>query len=482
MNDLLKLCPHQPLDIALLNDDKSVTFSELELITQYVADQIDGYESNVIASLMDNSLAWVVFDLALISSKKVHLPLPPFFTEEQRNYASKSAGAQILVSDVPLDGLDLIDQFNVFGSELFVYKQDVEQVNLHVGTQKITFTSGSTGQPKGVCLSLENQLTVAKSLKEKIAVPWPKHLSVLPFSVLLENVAGIYAPLLAGGKVIVSSLTQLGFSGTSLSDPTAFLTRIGTTNPETMILVPELLKVLVLSASTGWTAPASLSFVAVGGAQVPKTLLETAQAFNIPAFQGYGLSEAGSVVALNVGTQDGSVGEILSHLEAKIVDGELCVKGPLFLGYLGQPSFNQGQWLATGDLVEMDEERVVISGRSKNLIISSLGRNISPEWPESALQSAPWLLQCVVFGEAQPFLVAVIYALPTITNEQIEKHVEQINLQLPAYAKVNRWFRLNTPMSPESGLLTANGRPKRDAIALHFQDEIAELYQTSRIA
>ena len=121
---------------------------------------------------------------------------------------------------------------------------------------------------------------------------------------MLENLAGVYAPLLAGGTVNLVPLAELGFSGAQLLEPHKLIAAIERTEPNTLILVPELLTCLVAFAKQGWQAPKSLKFIAVGGAVVSQALIKQAREFGLPVYQGYGLSESSSVVSLNTRDDD----------------------------------------------------------------------------------------------------------------------------------------------------------------------------------
>ena len=345
------------------------------------------------------------------------------------------------------------------------------------GTGKITFTSGSTGQPKGVCLSNISQLNVAKSLSNAVALNRVKHLCLLPLPTLLENIAGVYAPLLVGGCVVLPSSTELGFSGAALTNPNAMLSQINEHRPETLILVPELLLLLVSACKKGWVPPTSLTFIAVGGAHVAASLLESARALGLPVFEGYGLSEGVSVNTLNLPDKycDGSVGESLGHNTLSIENNELIVKGNIFLGYLNQPDSFYPLEVKTGDLVSEEGGYFHIQGRKKNLIITSLGRNISPEWIESALTSTGYFQYALIVGEGEKACSAILVKRDrTLTEQQIAQVIASVNRSLPEYARIAKWHALDA--LPESAfLLTVNGKLRREQALQHFQSTISNL-------
>lgn len=460
--------------------------------------------------LSPGNLEWALLDLACLESNTLLVPLPTYLSEAQLQHILHAVKPDLIFSNTALQ-LEGFRQVGHFQS-LYGYQcQQPDQVlQLPPDCQKITFTSGSTGTPKGVCLSAATQLQVAQSLVERIAIKAPRHLCLLPLSTLLENIAGIYAPLLAGGEVLLTDEFHRGFHGSSLTEPKKLLDLISRTQPQTLILVPELLQLLVLACQQGWQAPATLLFIAVGGAVVAPQLLAQAAKAGLPVYQGYGLSECGSVVALsdlNAATASpeylATVGKPLSHLQVKIVAGELWVKTP-FLGYLSDfnvqsdvlpreqlPSQQAAKaadetlgWVATGDLaMQLPDGRLQIKGRKKNLLISSLGRNIHPEWVESELLKNGLLQQAVLVGDARPYCSALVYCKePAVSNTQIESWLAQVNLSLPDYARVQRFYRLSAPLSEAKGTLTANQRPKRTQIAELYQAEIAALYANGAAA
>ncbi|QTL37656.1 AMP-binding protein [Pseudoalteromonas viridis] len=477
MRELLSRISHKLHEVVLASEQARWTRHAFQQQCDALAALVSELDGACIAFQMDNSPAWIAVDLVLSECNKVALPLPLFFTPAQCEHALSESGASWLFNDTELRNDTPFRTITVCECTLYVYRINSKATHYFAGTRKITFTSGSTGLPKGVCLSQTSMMQVARSLGQRLSLEKPRHLCLLPLAVLLENVAGVYAPLLSDGQIIVPSLKSLGYLGSQLQAPDKLLACISQFEPNTLILVPELLQLLVHACSQGWQAPKSLRFIAVGGARVDSHLLAQAITFGLPVFQGYGLSEAGSVVALNnVGGQLTGVGEVLPHLEYKIEQGQLFLKGPLFLGYLNGPEHSPQSWLATEDLASQDGRVLVINGRLKNQLILSSGRNVSPEWPESMLLAQPGVLQVVVFGDARAHLVALIYAASQLSDNQLSQLIIQTNDQLPDYARVASWHRLTQPLSAEAELMTSNGRPRRDAIARHYQTELNALY------
>lgn len=474
---------------ALDDGTRTLSFGELHAVLHAEREWLAAAEVQRCAIVADNGIPWVLADLALHLAGTPCIPLPGYFTAAQRRHALDDAGVDAVLCDAPDLVLALSPGWRVAGkapgSGLTLLRRPVLRlsgVSLPVGTAKITYTSGSTATARGVCLGRGHLETVAAALAEATSeVAIGRHLCVLPLATLLENVGGIYAPLLAGARVMLPGLRTLGFSHGAL-DARKLIRCIDESSPSSLILVPELLKVLVVSAERGWPVPDSLRFVAVGGASVAPELLQRAAAVGLPVFEGYGLSECASVVCLNTPSarRPGSVGRALPHVRVTLdAEGQILVSGPTMLGYLGDERSNGSKTYATGDRGEIDAEGYVhVRGRLRNVFISSFGRNVSPEWVERELVQDARIAQALVFGEAQPYAVAVLsHGNTNVSAAEIAEAVASANLRLPDYAQVRRWLVAPEPFSVANGLLTANGRPRRARILAEYGVRLEGLYR-----
>lgn len=442
-------------------------------------------KSKRVALQSSNSIEWVLLDLACQQLDIVFIPIPTFFTVDQVKHCLNQASIDTLLTDQARLPAYAESQFTavavskevVWISPIYAWTGFLEaQSPLPLGTQKITFTSGTTGNPKGVCLGIEHQWLVAQSLADSIGIRCPRHLCLLPLSTLLENIAGVYTPLLCGGTVVIPPDSARGMSGSSGINSKALLSCISDVNPHSMILVPQLLTLLVRACLDGWKAPESLAFIAVGGGKVAPQLIEQARDLGLPVYQGYGLSECGSVVALNTPTNDWveSVGQVLPHCEVSIDQDEIVVSGSTHLGYLGEPSTWHSELVYTGDVGKLCNGHLFVEGRKKNTLITSFGRNVCPEWVESILMSKPLLRHSIVLGDAKPYLVAVLCAPETVDDVVIQRWITACNHTLPDYARIGNWLRVTEKVLQP--FITANGRPRRENIKDFFVESLDRLY------
>jgi long-chain acyl-CoA synthetase len=478
--NFLEVLPQSNHSIVLRLADTRVSKEELRLRIDHYKQRFEHLEVSRVGMMLCNGLDWIAVDLACLELDICLIPIPTFFSPQQVSHSLSRAAVRIFICDVGNLSGDLQDNLANLASYCDVqqgfcwyYLGDQIGSEIPKGTNKITYTSGSTGTPKGVCLSTQTQLAVAQSLLGRIDIVAPRHLCLLPLAVLLENIAGLYAPLLAGGEVILLAPEKLGFSGSQLTEPALLLQAITRYQPNTLILVPEILLILLNGIRQGWQAPSSLQFIAVGGAKVSQQLLQQARHSGLPVYQGYGLSECTSVVALaSEKSPLGSVGQLLSHCEGRVVDGQWVATANLFLGYLGQPETFYPTEFNTGDLVSLDEQgEMTIDGRSKSLIINSFGRNIQPEWLEAELMATGLLRFAAVIGEALPNISAILVPLdPSYKEDQLQIAIDRINANLPDYAQIKGFYWL-PDIRQLSPLLTANNRPKRELFEQTFNQQ-----------
>lgn len=482
----------QPDAIALFGSKHAISYAELALAIQQAGAHLRSSHARAIALALDNSPTWAILDLAALDAAKPIVPLPFFFSDGQVEHAIRDAGVDCIFTDQPeyyerilaTAGIPIHVRLtmNIRNHEFAeLHLKSIPASTLPHGTVKVTYTSGTTGQPKGVCLGTEALSKVSKSLMDASgARPSDRHLSVLPLATLLENIGGIYVPLLTGASCTLLPLAEVGLNRATGLNVSTMLAALSECNASTAILTPEMLHGLVSAIESGQSVPTRLRFIAVGGASVAPRLLQRAQIIGLPVFEGYGLSECASVVALNTldTKRQGSVGKPLPHVRLGfLADGEILVGGATLLGYTSDdPASNTSGYWPTGDIGHLDEQGFLhITGRKKNIFITSFGRNVSPEWVERELTLHPAIAQAAVFGEARPWNVAVIAAKGASVD--VDQAIAEANRLLPDYAQIRQWIPAEAPFTPQNGQLTPNGRLRREAVWATYQASINQLYE-----
>ena len=208
----------------------------------------------------------------------------------------------------------------------------------------------------------------------------------------------------------------------------------------------------------------------------------------IPVLQVYGLTETTAICTLDDPGRvvAGRVGPAIAGIEMKLGDnGEIIIRGPnIFPGYWNRPEETskalQNNWFHTGDQGEVDASgnwRIV--GRIKNLIILGSGHNIGPEPIEDEiLEELPSAQQVVLVGNGRGYLSAIVTG--KVTRDQVQIAMDSVNPKLPHYKQIRAFHVETEPFSIDNGLLTANGKLKRDAIASRFKDQIEEMYRVKQ--
>ena len=244
-----------------------------------------------------------------------------------------------------------------------------------------------------------------------------------------------------------------------------------------------------------------------GAAPIGTEVIEFFYACGVPVLEGYGMTETCAAATLNTvdEVRVGSVGRPLPGTEVKIGDdGEILMRGPhIFKGYHRNPedteALLEGGWLHSGDLGEIHDGYVHITGRKKDLIITSSGKNVSPEMLESALRETRWISQAIAAGDRRSYLVALVTIDPDeapklaaelgipsdpefmATNnrvrEAIWKDIDAVNQKFARIEQIKRFAILPRDLSQEEGELTPTLKVKRSVVYKKFGPDVDALYE-----
>ena len=251
-----------------------------------------------------------------------------------------------------------------------------------------------------------------------------------------------------------------------------------------------------------------LQLAMTGAAPIGQDILEFFDACGVPILEGYGMTESCAAGTLNTprASRIGTVGRPLTGTEVAIAsDGEVLMRGPhVFAGYYRDETATQDTvrdgWLHSGDLGELDADGFLrITGRKKDLIITSSGKNISPDLIESMLRETRWISQAVVHGDRRPYLVALLtldpdeleslaaeagvpadatgMAADPRVREIVQRDVDVVNARLARVEQVKRFDILDHDLSQAAGELTPTLKVKRAAVSRAYADRFTALYE-----
>jgi long-chain acyl-CoA synthetase len=321
------------------------------------------------------------------------------------------------------------------------------------------YTSGTTGDPKGVVLSHHNVIAQCVLIEDSIATPdHPTSLAYLPLAHIAERILGIYYPLYRAGHVTICPDPKQLLAGLVEVRPTSFfgvprvwekmvagvqaqlaaadqsvrtafetagslalesyrLRAAGTPVPPQLAARAAALDEAVLRPIRARLGLDNLVWAGSGAAPIPVSVLLYLAGLGIDVFEVWGMTETAGTCTLNTpaGLRTGSVGRAYPGMEVRLAeDGEILVRGPLICsGYLAadggvEPVTDTEGWLATGDVGVLDDGFLTITDRKKELIISSGGKNLSPARIESLLRAHPLIGQAVAIGDRRPYVTALI--------------------------------------------------------------------------
>ncbi|UGY92957.1 AMP-dependent synthetase/ligase [Streptomyces gobiensis] len=237
-----------------------------------------------------------------------------------------------------------------------------------------------------------------------------------------------------------------------------------------------------------------LRWALTGAAPIAPQTLDFLRACGIEIFEGYGMTESGGVIALNHAgaVRYGTVGKPIPGCEVRIAeDGEVLARGAnVFPGYHANEAataqtLDPEGWLHTGDLGSLDEDGyLTITGRKKDLIITSAGKNLTPSQVELAIQQSRYVSRAVMVGDKRPYPVALITLDPDTTKglpedeirRLVEAAVEAANAQVARPARIRAFTILDGDFTVETGVLTPTMKVRRKAVMDRYAAEIEALY------
>ena len=411
----------------------------------------------------------------------------------------------------------------------------------------MVYTSGTTGRPKGALLSHRYVINSVESLRQTIPIfDTDRAFSYLPYCHVAERISGLYNRLYASASAyFVDDLTRLGRYMLEVK-PTVFaslprffekiharivadleaapkeereqfgraleagrrISRLRQARRE----VPEELRRQYEIESAPILKKVKAHFggcirlATSGGAPLPLEVAEFFDAAGLPILQAYGLTENVCVAFNRPGNHKfGTVGPPMPGCEVKIADdGEILVRSEMmFSGYYNEPAeteamFREG-WLLTGDLGEIDADGFLkITGRKKELIVTSTGKKIAPALIENMLKEHHLISHALVYGEGKSYLVALITLNQAEAAEYVraqgiagggnkltdfetirrlvQKIIDKVNARVSSTESIKRFGILDRDFEIEKDEVTPTGKVKREVVTARYRDEIESLY------
>lgn len=453
-------------------------------------------------------------------------------------YRNQLASAQAEFElEVALRSLtQLLDEYSALGEA--VPEDEIEHRRQSVGPDDLAtliYTSGTTGSPKGCMLTHANFDSELADAIERLSELFERdHASTLLFLPL----AHIFARIVQIGAIRAG--VTLGHS----SDITELLTDFQEFRPSFILAVPRVLEKLFNSASAlayaqgrGMTfdraaktaiafsratdrskVPLSLrlrhaaydrlvyrqirdelggkaEYVISGGAPLGDRLGHFFRGIGVTVLEGYGLTESTAALTVNTPNEQrvGTVGKPFRRTEARIGAGsELQFRGPqVFSGYWNDPEstslvLDPDGWLLTGDIGEIDADGFVkVTGRTKEILVTAGGKNVSPHFLEEQIRAHPWVSQCLIVGDGRPFVAALVTIdrsawTGDLDDEELLSGIQSIidvaNGQVSRAESVRKFVVLDTDWTEEDGYLTPSFKLKRQAILRDLHNTIESLY------
>jgi long-chain acyl-CoA synthetase len=491
-----------------------------------------------IVLLSENCSAWVIVDLAIQSIGATNVPIHTSLTVEQISWQVRDSGARIVVaSDTQgnkvsaladtVNGLRSIEFRNedAYGEDCYVHssidwepeKSDAADPGLDpTSVATILYTSGTTGEPKGVMLTQANLISNAVSTVEMFrADDDPSRndygeklrLNFLPLSHIFARTCDLYIWLVEGSQLAIAESRETVIADAAAVKPT-FMNGV----PYFYDRVKRALEDKGIARKPGVLRQllgGRIEQCCSGGAALPEHLFDYFQSQGVPLLQGYGLSESSPVISISTqkNVRRGSAGKPIPGVEVKIAeDGEILTRGPHVMpGYYKNAKataevIKEG-WLYTGDYGRLDEDGFLyITGRKKEIIVTSGGKNVAPVYLESLLTQDPLILQALVLGDNRNYLTALLVtnnealiaeaaAQGNVVENPDEVHShphvaalvqDRVNQRLAcvsSFEQVRKITLLPGPFTIEKGEMTAKLSLRRKVIEANYAAEIEAMYR-----
>jgi long-chain acyl-CoA synthetase len=387
----------------------------------------------------------------------------------------------------------------------------------------IIYTSGTSGEPKGVCLNVSNLNHIVSCTTTWMdRLDWRSREPMQVFQYLPFNFAASWMVMLSclSKNTVLTLSTDLNKLADEirLSAPNYFfnvptlLERVRRGVEETLSRRGAGIPKLYRKAVEAWRNRqagedgggfslflarllifnkirarfgGNLRGLVCGSAPLSPETQDFFAMLGIPVWQVYGLTETCGICTMDdppIPSEPGRVGQAIPGIDLLVGENdEIVVRGPnVFPGYWNRPEETAralaGGVFHTGDQGEVNSKgNWRISGRVKNLIVLNSGHNVAPEPIEDKIaQRVPGAQQVIIVGNGRGYLCALVTG--AAESEAVQSALDHLNIDMPHYRQVRNFVILKEGFTPESGLLTANGKLRRDAINAKFRDEIDHMY------
>jgi long-subunit acyl-CoA synthetase (AMP-forming) len=431
---------------------------------------------------MRSSYDWVSTLLAIQKVKGVLLPVPIEFSDDQIGSLLTKATA-VFVQDKPtgkrmeniLPGKTCLFPREISGKDT---QLPCDGERIAEGIVSIIHTSGTTSKPKGVMIRDAAVGLLVDNVMQRLPHGPLHYFSIVPMSLLIEQVLGVFIPLLSGGTLTLmpSGIPEYGAAS---GNARQYLELIAPNQPNFLYLPPKLLEEaneLIKTHEPAQFFGTQNPHIITGGAKIPVSVLESLDRKGIEVYEAYGLSENSSIISMN-GPRErkiGSAGKFLDGIIPKLVDGELLVRTPtLCAGYYNSDDTScdlSNGYLHTGDIAEIRDSYLYITGRKKHVIILSTARNISPEWVETVYKESSLIDDIIVMGEGRDEPSAIV--LSKAGTEAVKFELNRFAHRLADFARVNRFKVIENISEFRDEFYTVTGRPRRKEIEAAYIDSL----------